>query len=294
MVGSYAVQLHFDGDIASDHMVSMRTLGKTLSHLQNAVDRACLEINYGALWKHSKMPQKLWPDAELLVGPSYNGGYIIDFVKKSDRVKAAIERVNLALKTAVEKMTSEGINRTQALAEEVAQRRAQITSGLVKPSTHSELLRTGDPKIIRTYGDRAIVREIDQILAIIRSKASGESSFEMTLATKEPIRYTFGRDEAVAFHQVVSRREIGQPVIYQARIRSLDRISKTAKITNLEADRQSNLYFGSEGALLSLIRPFEKNEVIEFYGAPWIEYGAFDPGAGDILFIALVRDLGEM
>jgi hypothetical protein len=293
MSGDFAVQLHFDGDIAKDHLVSMRTLGKTLSHLQNAVDRACLEIHYGALWKHTKMPQRLWPEAELLIGPSTEGGYILDFLSKNKTTKATLERVNAALKTAVHKMTDEGVQRTETLAQEAIQRKEQIRSHLIAPSTFEHLLHTSDPKIVRTYGDRAIVREVDQVLAIIRSSAAGESSFELTLATKEPMRYSFTKEEAVKFHETVSRRQIGQPVIYTATVRSLDRIAKSAKIFNVEAKRQANLFFATEEALLELIPAFEQKQSVTFYGAPWIEYGAFDPGAGDILFISLVQNLAS-
>lgn len=291
MKQDFAIQLHFDGDIARNHLVSMRTLGKTLSHLQSAVDRAFLELHYGALWKHTRMPQHLWPEAELLIGPSQEGGYILDFLLGNRTTKAALERLNAALATAVERMTEEGVSRTENLAAKAAERREQIRSSLIKPATYDQLTRSSDPKIVRTYGDRAMVREIDQILAIIRSSAAGDSSFELTLATEHPMKYSFTKSEAVTFHEVVSRRQIGQPVIYTATIRSLDRVSKSAKIFNLEAKRQSNLYFATEDALLKLVPPFEQDQAVTFYGAPWIEYGAFDPGAGDILFISLVEDL---
>ena len=291
MERNYAVSLHFDGDIARDHQLSMRTLGKTLSHLQNAVDRACLEINYGALWKHTRMPQRLWPEAELIIGPSFEGGYILDFFLRNQSTREVLERVKSAIKSAFEKMTEEGVERTRTIAEQVTQNREQIRSDLVKPISYKELVHTNDPKTIRTYGDRAIVREIDMILSIIRSSAAGESSFELTLAVERPMKYSFTKSTAVAFHEAVSKREMGLPVIYTAKIRSLDRISKSAKIIHTDFDRQANLFFATEETLLELIPFFEENEEIVFYGAPWIEYGAFDPTSGDILFIAMPSSL---
>jgi hypothetical protein len=285
MNNSYVLQIHFGGYIAREHLVSMRTLGKTMFHLQAAVDRACLEIHHGRLVKHTRMPQKLWDEAELIVGPSRDGGYILDFLTRSPKSKQILERVNTAIKSAVEKMAKEGIEQTKTLAEQATQREIQINKGIIEPTAY--MAAASDPRIIRTYGDRAIVREVDQILSIVRSSAAGESYFEMTMATKSPMKYSFNKKDAKLFHDIVARREIGVPLIYKARVRSLDKGNRSAKIINLESNRQANLYFGDEGALLLLVPYFEKNSEVIFYGAPMIEYGAFDPAAGDILFVSL-------
>lgn len=287
MSNNYALQIHFDGYIATDHLASMRTLGKTLSHLQSAIDRACIDITYGNLRKGSRMPQNLWKEAELLVGPSHEGGYIVDFFIKNEKTRLVLERVNSAIKSAVEKMTSEGIERTKTLAEEVTQREIQISRGLVKPLQFSEAAT--DPRVVRTYADRAIVRELDQVLSIIRSSAAKESSFEVTLATQKPMRYSFTKREAILFHETVALREVGLPLVYQAKIRSLDKGTLSGKVFNIESKRQSNLYFTDEIALLKLVPYFERDELVTFFGSPWIEYGAFDPGSGDILFIDLTN-----
>lgn len=63
------VELHFDGDIAPDHQVSLRTLSKSLGHLQSALDRAYLDIRHGNLWKYAKMHHDYYKDVELLVQP---------------------------------------------------------------------------------------------------------------------------------------------------------------------------------------------------------------------------------
>jgi hypothetical protein len=58
---------------------------------------------------------------------------------------------------------------------------------------------------------------------------------------------------------------------------------------NLANEKASAIYFVSEQDFLQA-HPFlgDENEVMNFIGAPVIEYGAFDPNAGDIYFIALV------
>ncbi|MEH4117034.1 hypothetical protein POX51_25650, partial [Escherichia coli] len=67
------VELHFDGDIAPDHQVSLRTLSKSLGHLQSALDRAYLDIRHGNLWKYAKMHHDYYKDVELLVQPPREG-----------------------------------------------------------------------------------------------------------------------------------------------------------------------------------------------------------------------------
>lgn len=281
------VQIHFDGDIAVNHQVSMRTLGKTLTHLQNSMDRAYLEQHYGQLWKFAKMRQEFYPEVELLVQEPKEGGYVLDFLSSNPVTKAVINRVSSAVNGAVEASKQAGLDKTTKIEDSLSTRIAQVESGILVPKDLQTMIDNPDASVIRRYGDRAISREIDQILSIIRAGHAGDSTFELFLSGDKPAKFEFNKESAGRFHSTVSRRELGEPVLYTATISSLDRHNNNGKIYNLITEKVANIHFFNE-EFLEMAMPFfqEKREMV-FVGSPLIEYGAFDPNAGDIYFIKL-------
>ena len=281
------VQIHFDGDIAVNHQVSMRTLGKTLTHLQNSIDRAYLEQHYGQLWKFAKMRQEFYSDVELMVQEPKEGGYILDFLTSNPVTKAVINRVSSAVNDAVENSKQAGLDKAINIEESLGTRINQVESGKLVPKDLQDMIDNPGDSIIRRYGDRAISREIDQILSIIRSSYAGDSTFELILTGDISTRFDFNKESAVRFHSTVSRRELGEPVLYNATISSLDRHNKNGKIYNLITKRVANIHFFNEEFLEKAIPFFQEKKEMVFVGCPLIEYGAFDPNAGDIYFVTL-------
>ena len=283
----HAVQIHFDGDIAKNHQVSMRTLGKTLIHLQNSFDRACIERRKGALWKHAKMPQAFYADVELLVQEPQEGGYVLDFFSKNAVTKAIIDRVSAAVKQAADSATQTGISQMPDIETQLRIKKTQIEHQIITPSDFNTLISQPNPSVIRRYGDRAIVREVDQILSIIRSSHAGNSTFELTLFGSTQTSFRFNKNQAKTFHNIVSERQLGDPVIYNAEVKSLDKPNRSGKITNLGTRKGANIIFADEYDLKQAIPFFESGANMRFIGCPFIEYGAFDPLAGDIFFVEL-------
>lgn len=281
------IQIHFDGDIATNHQVSMRTLGKTLTHLQSSVDRAFLELHYGHLWKFAKMKQEFYFDAELLVQEPKEGGYVLDFLTDNPITKRVINRVSSAVNGAVENSKVDGLNQVTKIEESLSTRIAQVNGGILVPKDLQEIINNPEDAIIRKYGDRAIAREIDQILSIIRAKHSGDSTFELLLEGDVSQKFDFNRESSTRFHSTVSRKELGEPVKYTAEISSLDRHNNNGKIFNLVTKKVANLHFYNEEYLEQAMPFFNNKKHIDFIGSPLIEYGAFDPNAGDIYFIGL-------
>jgi len=282
------IQIHFDGDITTNHRVSMRTLGKTLSHLQNAMDRAYIENKYGEVWKHARMKVADYEESAFLVEEPSEGGYVLDFFADNVITKAIADRVALALSPAVERAMHQGEENSLSIQEELETRISQIHYGSVDPIDFQELVDNPSKKIKRKYGDRAITREIDQILSIIRSRYSGESTFELSTYGSKPHRFVFDKELSKKFHDVVSKRSLGEPVIYKAKVSRLDYKNNTGKITNLSNDKEANIIFANNEGFLLAKDFLGTNQTMEFIGCPMIEYGAFDPQAGDIYFLGLV------
>ena len=281
------IQIHFDGDITTNHQISMRTLSKSLGHLQNSIDRAFLEYHYGKLWKYAKMQHQWYPEVELLVQSPREGGYFLDFLTENPVTKSIIDRVSGAVKEAVESSQQEGLANTTSIEKSFHDRITQIENSLVVPKEFKEIIDNPDDAIVRKYGDRAIVREIDQILSIIRAEYAGESTFEMVLQGDTSLTFDFNKENAKQFHTVVVRKELGSPLLYKSSISSLDRHNLNGKIVNKETEKVANIHFVNEESLQLAIPFFDKKEIMPFIGSPMIEYGAFDPMAGDIYFLGL-------
>lgn len=282
------IQIHFDGDIAINHQVSMRTLGRTLNHLQNAMDRAYIENKYGEVWKHTRMKGADYKETEFLVQEPKEGGYILDFLANNAVTQAIVDRIAAAVTPALEQAMQEGEDVTRSLTEQIDTRKMQITQQLIKPIEYEQLLNNPSKQVIRKYGDRSITKEIDQILAIIRSKNSGQSTFELTTHGSVSNNYLFDSNISKKFHQIVSKRSLGDPVIYKAKVLSLDFKNTNGKISNMANDRTANIHFNNEASFMKAKTFLGMDDEMTFIGCPLIEYGSFDPQAGDIHFIDLV------
>jgi len=285
------IRIHFYGDIAHGHQVSMRTLGKTLSHLQSAMDRAFIENKYGEVWKHARMILEDYNDTEFLVQKPENGGYIIDFLGSNETTKKILDRLSKAMSPAVQEAMSEGEREAQSIFEQVSTREVQVANKLIAPVTYKDITERPSKKIIRKYGDRSITKEIDQILSIIRSSQSGDSEIEFVIKGTNLRRFKFNRELSNNFHSVVSRRTAGDPVIYTAKeVTQLDIKNMNGKIINKDNGKTATIHFNTEAAFLIVKKYLGENKEMQFIGCPVIEYGAFDPQAGDIYFIELYKN----
>ncbi len=282
------IQIHFDGDIAINHQVSMRTLGRTISHLQSALDRAYIENKYGSLWKHARMRAADYEESMFLVQEPKEGGYVLDFLASNTVTRGIVDRIDSAITSALKQSMHQGEENAQTLGQQINTRKMQIEKGIIKPSSFNQLIENPSKDIVRSYGDRSITKEIDQILAIIRSKYSGNSTFELVTYGSKSNKYLFNRNVSEKFHKVVSKRSLGEPVVYVAKVLSLDFKNHSGKIKNVFNGKDANIHFFDDASFLKAKSYLGTDDEMTFVGCPLIEYGAFDPQAGDIHFIDLI------
>ena len=233
------------------------------------------------------MKHEFYPEVELLVQEPQEGGYILDFLATNKLTQSVIDRVSGAVKGAVESSQNEGLDKSISIEETLNNRITQIENGIITPKDFQQMIDNPDDAVIRKYGDRAIVREVDQILSIIRAEYAGDSTFELLLQGTDSSTFDFNRESAKKFHAVVAKRDLGLPVFYTASISSLDRHNLNGKIVNKATSKVSNIHFLNEDFLQLAVPFFDKKQEMTFIGSPMIEYGAFDPMAGDIYFVKL-------
>lgn len=279
------VLLHFDGDITRDHQVSLRTLGKGLFHLQAAINRAYLDTKYGEVWKGARMAHEDYEATEFWSRAPQEGGYIIDFVNESPLIKKTLTRMVRAISPAVERSKKESLSNLGSLAQQAALRAEQVRLGVIEPLSYSEYLpnATENP-----YGDRAINKEVDMLASIVRTPGAGSSTLELGIGGDQSSTFLFNRISSENFHQFISKRSLGEPLVFSVKVTELDYKNKTGTVLNVDSAKVAKLHFADDEGFQS-IKPYLGLPVaMQFLGSPIFEGGAFDAKAGDIFFLSLI------
>lgn len=289
------IVFHYDGPITTEHRLTLRTLGNTLNHFQSAIDRAAIELRQGSVRKHARLRAEDYPLTDFIVGTPRDGGYVLDLInagplKIVDRISAAVDR-------AYKSTASDALSFTESLAKQAERQEAVIDAGAAVPVAidPSLLVKDSTARALR-YGDRAINREIDQVLAQLRVDRYIGSTLELQFAgTRLSPTYEFDREKAVRFHRLVAERILGDPVAIEVRFRALDRGTKSrrpvGKAVHESTGHTFAIHFRSNESFNSVTRYMRAGDppLVEIIACPVLEYGAFDPEAGDMFFIALAE-----
>lgn len=279
--------IHFDGPIVTEHKVSLRVMAKTYEHMQRAIDRAYLDTKYGSVWKHARLKQEDYERTEFLAEYPREGGIILDGIKAG--AGAIIDRINGAIAAPFAKAIQQGVEEHALIVDQLPQRRQFAHARRDQLATYQDMVDHPDARVVRAYSDRSIVKEVDQIASMVKPDELNGSYVELKLhgSHAHPV-YTFDAARAKRFHEIVSRRELGEPVLIRGKIRSLDQGNKyssmKAKILNLDSNREIILHLGSEEDFFKL-HPHHTAEQVFLFASPVIEFGAYDPKGGDMYFV---------
>lgn len=281
------IGIHFDGDITENHRIPMRVLGKCLVHTQKAFDRAFLDLKYeNGVYKYARMTTDDYIRTEFWAEAPQEGGYIARFFSRDREAPQTADRVSSAINQAMK----EAVEANISINEQVNSRKMQIANDIVHPVSFNELFSEDNPEVIRKYGDRSIVKEVDQLLTILRGEYSGDSTLGLTITGSSSQTFNFNRTSSEKFHAVVAGKKVGMPAIYRGKIQSLDRKNLTGKFENSENRRTSFLHMITEADFLQ-VHPFLGDiGDISFIGCPLIEFGSLEPNSGDVYFICLENE----
>jgi len=287
------IKIHYDGDIALEHSVSMRTLAKTISHMQAAIGRAHLDIKYDkGVYKHAHLTGDDYIETDFFVQAPQEGGYIFSCIRDSINANKILDRIAIALNPLVEKAIAGCDENSRSIKQSVQNRKNQVYSGIIEAQKFEYKLGEPDELIKRKYGDRSIAKEIDGIIGVLRPDHAGDSSCELTFKSDKRYDFKFNRRTSQNFHKIVSERKLGDPLIYEAELLSLDRNQGwKGKFRNLYNNKVAYLHLSSEEDFRK-VHPFlpEKAGKMVFIGSPLIEYDAYDPNAGDVYFLDIASN----
>lgn len=288
------IQFHYDGPISINHQITLRTLGHTLFHIQSAVDRAAIDIKYGRVVKHARLKSSDYGLTDFVVGHPRDGGYILDLIN-SGPLKI-VDRMNAAVSRAFEKASEDALPFTESLIKQAERRAFAIGNGAQAPvSIETHQASVQQLAVSDVYADRAINREIDQVLTQIRAGRYAGSILELQFAgdVTSPV-YLFDREKAQRFHHVVAARVLGDPVGLTVKFRALDGGSSqknpVGKAIHAESGKTFSIHFRSPedfNSVVPYMRAGERPEV-SIIACPVLEYGVFDEVAGDMFFMGFV------
>ncbi|WP_223543694.1 hypothetical protein [Pseudomonas sp. BF-B-28] len=278
------LHLHFEGEITRNHTVSLRTLGQSLHHLQGAVNRAHLDVRYGEVWKNARLSAEDYAETELWSSAPRDGGYIIEFFQSSPRLEKTLKRIVSAVSPAMEKSRAQAITNAKSLADQSSLREQQVKLGIIDPESYENYIPTASQ---HPYGDRAINKEIDQLISVVRHRNAGQSTIELIVGTDIPQPFKFNRVASENFHSLVSRRNLGDPLLFSVKVTELDATNKTAKVMNVVTERMVKLQYKSDIEFELIKRYLGVDAPMNFVGSPVYEGGAYDAKGGDVFFIGL-------
>lgn len=244
------------------------------------------------VWKYARLTTEQYLDADFIVSYPRPGSYLQELIPRSQEIGGkVIKRISEAISSAFDKTLADTEDEVldQLGPDAVNRRIAQINSGVLTPGEYSKEIVQKSKLIKRVYGDRSILKEIDQALSMIRHKNSGESSFELQLNNHATEKYLFNRFTSEQFHRIISTRELGEPFIYNGSLRSLDNGGKSkrksGKFINSSNKKEFLIHVYHDDHFSKLAHYLSTKESFSFIGCPLIEYGAFDPTSGDVFVI---------
>jgi hypothetical protein len=281
--------VHFDGPITVDHKVSIRVLAKTYEHMQRSIDRAFLIERYGNAWKHARLKANQYRETEFLAEYPREGGIVLDAVKRE--AGALIDRVANSIRPVFESAAARGLAHQAAIADQIAQRREYV-EGMGERTQTFEQVRAAPPAHwASAYSNRAVVKEIDQLVAQVVPARLAGSVVDITLiGERAHLPFQFTPVIARRFHVITSERELGAPMILTASIRTLDRGNRhtrpSARMVNISTGREAILHFTGI-ADLERLRPFFDGNEVRIFVSPIVEALGFDLNGGDYVFLAV-------
>lgn len=287
------ITFHYDGPIAENHQLSLRVLAQTLNHLQSAIDRAYLDDKYGNVWKYARLKSTDYAETDFIVGTPRDGGYILDLMREG--AENIAQRIHSAISDVIAAPWDEGADEAAGLLKQSQRRAVQLNAGVFPGRTIQDYILAQEMGNMRRYGVRAISKEIDQILANIRRDSEGdeENTLELEFGFgHKTVSHHFDQDDAHAFHQKISLRELGEPLRYEGVLRSIDRGKLDQKIKQppkakltLQSGRDVMLHLGTEAAYDELAPFMTGNQVIAIFASPLLEFNSFDPNSGDLYYV---------
>jgi len=286
--------IKFEGTLAPEDNLSVRTLTKTLLPIQRAIDCIVYYEEYGVIRKFSTLPYELYGKADFYIGSPEINCVVIPLLRQAGR--EITTKIRTFLQAPYQQAEAE-IESVVDLSSEVNNARSNVIHENVDVITHEDLLQ-GSTEREREYIEAKVISSINQSLAPVRSSNVSDDDY-ISLETFDDAGTTtfeFDRIRAKRFNRIATQTHLVQPVIYEGTIHGLNENNNNTTFpyigefrSNTTDNRHSqSLLIPSEELAIKLNSYNLTKNPIKFWASPLAKYGAFDEIRGDIALIQII------
>ncbi len=279
--------LTFDGTLAPQNSVSLRTLSYTIPHFQRAIDKTVYFSQLGEIRKFTSLPADLHGLADLYIDHLEAGSLRIPFI--SDLLAGVPKLYADFMSQPYEQSTFETIIPSNALAADLENRKLNVQLDNVESVTQEELIAAeGDRKV--AYAQAAVLKDMSQALSVARTTPGAIISVGVN-ADDGFHDFEFDQQRASRFGRIVGTQRLAEPAMYVGRITGLERqrasgrFQFAAKFLSRTTGQESKLLVDDYDDALRIHPHNLSNRDIVIWASPVSLLGSFDPVRGDIVFV---------
>lgn len=283
--------LVFDGTLAPNHMISVRTISHTLPHLQRAIDKLVMYDRYGVVMKGASLTHTLYDEADLYLSFIEKGSIKIPLL--SDLLESVPKNLNAFLANPYDKAASELELKLTPIPQQLGNIKANVSLDNVKHLTHEELIED-QTQAQKKHVAVAVLRDLSDMLSPLRAASSKNDTISLNNNVSGQSRqFLFDQQKSKNFAKIITQKQLASPAIY------------TGKLIGLEETKNKNFPYagtfrseanGQEMKLLigttmdvDLLKPHNlSKKSITIWASPLTTYHAFDEHRGDIVFVSIV------
>lgn len=286
------ITLVFDGTLAPNHGVSLRTLGYTVPHFQRAIDKSVYFLHYEQLRKFSTLPAHLHDEADLYVYALEKGSLKFPFF--SDLKKGVPELFNSFMRQPYEQAAHEVIIPKSIMRTDLETNKLHAMMESLEYRTHEDLIEK-EAERKQAFAQLAVMKDITLALGVVRGTEGGLLSFNVD-SEKGAMSYDFNQHNASRFAKLTTTRRLEDAVVYTGRITGLEKqrgnsqFEFAAKFQSRTTNTESKILIHDYNDALKL-HPYNlADKDVVMWGAPISMYNSFDPVRGDFVFVDLFNE----
>lgn len=279
--------LTFDGTLAPQNSVSLRTLSYAIPHFQRAIDKTVYFSQIGEIRKFTSLPSDLHGLADLYIDHLEAGSLRIPFI--SDLLAGVPQLYANFMSQPYEQSAFETIIPSNALAADLENRKLHVQLDNVESVTQEELIAAeGDRKL--AYAQAAVLKDMSHALSVARTTPGAIMSVGVN-ADDGFHNFEFDQQRAARFGRIVGTQRLAEPAMYIGRITGLERqrasgrFQFAAKFLSRTTGQESKLLVDDYDDALRIHPHNLSNQDIVIWASPISLLDSFDPVRGDIVFV---------
>lgn len=287
------ITLVFDGTLAPNHSVSLRTLSYTIPHFQRAVDKTVYFQQRGEIRKYTTLPVELHHMADLYLNELEEGSLRLPFL--SDLLKEVPALFKNFLAEPYERAANEVHGYTGILKTDLESSKINVTHDNLDHTTQSDLVKKHS-EYKRDQAQASVMKDISTALSVVRSTNGGIMSFNVD-SPSGAAEYEFDQLRASRFAKLATTKRLADPALYIGRITGLEKqrgnkqFEYSAKFLSSLTKQENKIHIADYDDASKLHSYNLASKDVVFWAAPISMYDAFDPVRGDLVFVDLARDI---